>query len=118
MTTQRCFHSHDYFIPAANDPLRTIILESPDCVIIAWHVGVGQRIAAHIHPHGQDTWTILFGSGSYIIDEMGSTQDIKTGDVVVALARQVHGVINNSDQPLRFISVVTPITAGYQLLEK
>ena len=116
MTSQRCFHSHDYFISALKEPLRTVVSESPQCFIIAWHVDVGQRIAAHVHPQGQDTWTILSGTGSYILDEQGNTQEISVGDVVVALVGQVHGVINNSDQPLKFISVVTPITAGYQLL--
>jgi quercetin dioxygenase-like cupin family protein len=73
-------------------------------------------IAAHIHPLGQDTWTILAGTGEYILDEAGTTQTIRAGDIVVAPTACVHGVINTGEEPLIFISVVSPGEAGYALV--
>ena len=79
-----------------------------------------QTIPPHIHPHGQDTWTILSGAGEYYLDRLGNTKAIGSGDVVVTPIGCVHGVINIGKEPLTFISVVTPSTAGYEmiLLEK
>lgn len=85
-------------------------------VIIAWLVLPGQQIRPHIHPKGQDTWTILSGSGEYITDLDGSIQKVAAGDVVVAYINDVHGVINNGTEPLTFISVVAPADAGYELI--
>ncbi|MCY7322269.1 MAG: cupin domain-containing protein, partial [Phormidesmis sp. CAN_BIN36] len=76
----------------------------------------GQEIPAHIHPHGQDTWTIWAGQGDYYLDNAGTTKPIVAGDVAIAYIGCVHGVFNNGDQPLVFISVVAPAEAGYQLL--
>lgn len=41
---------------------------------------------------------------------------IVAGDVVVARTGNVHGVLNTGDEPLRFISVVSPGSAGYELV--
>jgi mannose-6-phosphate isomerase-like protein (cupin superfamily) len=38
------------------------------------------------------------------------------GDIVIASTSQVHGVFNDGSEPLRFISVVAPASAGYELL--
>lgn len=89
------------------------MLETAHSVIIAWHVKPGQRIAAHTHPAGQDTWTVLSGGGLYQIDEAGNTLEIKAGDIMVAKPNQVHGVTCTSAEPLEFISVVSPTEAGY-----
>jgi quercetin dioxygenase-like cupin family protein len=116
MTPTRVFNSSEFFQPTDDhEPIRSVITESPDAVIVAWHILPGQAIVAHIHPHGQDTWTILSGKGEYYLDQMGRTQPIAAGDVVIAPIEAVHGVANHGIEPLRFISVVSPATAGYQL---
>jgi quercetin dioxygenase-like cupin family protein len=116
MTQTRIFNSTEFFQPTDDlEPIRSVITESPDAVIVAWHILPGQAIAAHIHPQGQDTWTILAGVGEYYLDQMGNTQPIAPGDVVIAPIGAVHGVANHGIEPLRFISVVSPATAGYQL---
>jgi quercetin dioxygenase-like cupin family protein len=118
MDTTRIFNSSDFFQPAEVEPIRSVIVESQEAVIVAWYIKPGQTIPAHIHPHGQDTWTILSGSGEYYLDQAGTTQPITTGDVVIAPTGCVHGVFNSSDEPLIFISVVAPSDAGYQLVSK
>jgi quercetin dioxygenase-like cupin family protein len=116
MNTTRIFKSSKFFQPADGEPVRSVVTESPDAVIVAWYIRPGQEIPAHIHPQGQDTWTILSGSGEYYVDQVGARQSIEMGDVVIAPAGAVHGVFNSSDEPLVFISVVSPLNAGYQLV--
>jgi quercetin dioxygenase-like cupin family protein len=98
------------------EPIRSVITESAHAVIVAWHVQPGQWIAAHVHPHGQDTWTVLEGEGCYQIDASGGAVPIGPGDVVVAEQGRVHGVQCTSAVPLRFVSVVSPAEAGYERL--
>ena len=81
---------------------------------MAWCVLPGQRIAAHVHPHGQDTWNILSGQGEYLLESSGTSQSVRAGQVVVAPIGCVHGVLNTGTEPLRIISVVSPAEAGYQ----
>ncbi len=116
MSATRIFNSSEFFQPTDGEPIRSVITESKDATVVAWYIKPGQEIPAHIHPHGQDTWTILAGQGDYYLDNAGTTKLIVAGDVAIAQIGCVHGVFNNGDQPLIFISVVTPADAGYQLL--
>jgi quercetin dioxygenase-like cupin family protein len=116
MTTSRIFISADFFQPADDGPIRSVVTQSKDAVVVAWHIKQGQEIPLHIHPQGQDTWTLLAGKGHYYLDTNGKTRPIMAGDVVVAHAGEVHGVLNDDPEPLVFISVVSPAGAGYQLI--
>jgi quercetin dioxygenase-like cupin family protein len=116
MTDNRIFHSADFLQPINGEPIRSVISESPESTIVAWYIQPQQSIPAHIHPQGQDTWTILAGQGEYYLDRAGTTRSIVKGDVVIAPTGSVHGVSNNSNEPLIFISVVSPSTAGYELI--
>ncbi len=116
MGVTRLFHSADFLQPADGEPIRSVVTESPEATVVAWYIQPGQTISTHIHPNGQDTWTILSGTGEYYLDQAGTTQPIVAGDVVVAHTGSVHGVFNNGDEPLIFISVVSPADAGYQMV--
>ncbi len=116
MSIRRVFDISEHLQPSDDEPIRSIVQETPDATIVAWIVRPGQCIAPHVHPHGQDTWTLLSGEGHYQTDEAGTTVRIATGDVVVASRGEVHGVRNTGSQPLVFISVVCPLEAGYRLL--
>lgn len=116
MHSTRVFNSADFVTPSDGEPIRSVISQSADAVVVAWHVKPGQRVAAHSHPHGQDTWTILSGCGQYQLDANGATHVIVAGDVVIAPAGAVHGVFNSGQQALIFIAVVSPAEAGFQLL--
>ena len=117
MSKERIFKSADFFQPSTGDPIRSVVSESVDAVVVAWHVAPGQTIQPHVHPGGQDVWTILSGSGKYISAASGETREVRAGDIAVATSGQVHGVINDGAEVLRLISVVAPVTAGYQLAE-
>ncbi|MBD2105188.1 cupin domain-containing protein [Leptolyngbya sp. FACHB-261] len=116
MSTTRIFNSSAFLQPTDEEPIRSVVTESKDAVVVAWYIKPGQAISAHIHPSGQDTWTVLAGKGEYYLDQAGTTKPIIAGDVVVAPTGCVHGVFNNSNEPLVFISVVSPADAGYQLV--
>jgi quercetin dioxygenase-like cupin family protein len=114
--TTRIFNSRQFLQPAEGEPIRSVITQSKDAVIVAWHVKPGQRISTHLHPHGQDTWTILSGSGDYCLNESGSSKPVSAGDVIVAHSGEAHGILNTGDVELVFVSVVSPPEAGYQLV--
>ena len=115
MSQQRIFTAADHFKPSDGEPIRSVVTETADAVIVAWIVAPGQHIAAHVHPDGQDTWTILSGSGEYTLDAAGAPRRVSAGDVAVAPRGSVHGVLNSGAVPLTFISVVCPKDAGYEL---
>jgi quercetin dioxygenase-like cupin family protein len=115
MSTTRIFSSSEFFQPTDDgEPIRSVITESKESIVVVWYIKPGQEIPAHLHPNGQDTWTILSGTGDYYLDRLGMTKSIAAGDIVIAHTGSVHGVLNNGDQPLVFISVVSPANAGYQ----
>lgn len=116
MNPPRHFKSADFMQPSEGEPIRSVLTQSSDATVVAWFIQPGQRIAPHTHPCGQDTWTILSGCGEYQLDASGHTRPIVPGDVLVAHTGEVHGVYNNGTEPLRFISVVCPLEAGYELL--
>lgn len=112
----RIYRATDFFRPADEEPIRSVITEFKEAVVVGWYIKPGQEIHSHIHPHGQDTWTILSGKGEYCLDAEGTKKAIAAGDVVIAPTGCVHGVFNNGDEPLIFISVVSPSDAGYKLV--
>jgi quercetin dioxygenase-like cupin family protein len=115
---ERIFKSSDFLQSNADEPIRSVITESEESAVIAWHVNPGQRISAHLHPCGQDTWIIQSGMGEYQLDQAETTKSIKAGDVVIAHSGETHGVLNNCNEPLIFISVVSPALSGYELLSE
>ena len=113
----RIFSVADYVQPSEGEPIRSVVLETPDSVIVVWHVHPGQEIAAHIHPNGQDTWTVLSGTADYFQGN-GVMHALKQGEIAVALPGQVHGARNTGAEPFVFVSVVASANAGYALAER
>ena len=113
---ERIFKTSDFLEPNTAEPIRSVVTESKDAAVVAWHVSPGQRISAHLHPDGQDTWIIQSGTGEYRLDKAGTTKSIKAGDIVVAHQGETHGVLNTGTEPLIFVSVVSPALSGYELV--
>lgn len=61
----RIFSIDDFLCPTEGEPIRSVVLQTDDAAIVVWHVAPGQEIAAHVHPHGQDTWTVIAGRAEY-----------------------------------------------------
>jgi len=114
---QRIFILQDYLQPSADDPIRSLVLQTEHAAIVAWHVAPGQEIAAHIHPGGQDTWTVVSGEADYYLGGRQSVK-LKPGDIAVAKVGEVHGALNTGSEPFVFVSVVAGMMPGYQLANK
>jgi quercetin dioxygenase-like cupin family protein len=114
MSQERLFKFTEYLQPADGEPIRSVITESAEAAVVAWYVKPGQSISAHVHPDGQDTWTILAGCGEYRVSINGESISIAKGDVLVAHRGEVHGVLSTGQEPLVFISVVSPASAGFE----
>ncbi len=113
---QRIFQLADHLQPSDGEPIRSVVHETVDAVVVAWTVKPGQRIQPHVHPGGQDTWTVISGVGQYQVDASGATMRIQAGDIAVAPTGVVHGLFNTGEQDFVFVSVVCPGLAGYEAL--
>lgn len=116
MSQLRRFTVSDFLKPSQGEPIRSVVTESADAAVVAWHVEPGQRIAPHVHPTGQDTWIVISGMGEYQHTAEGSSIALKAGEVFVAHRGQVHGVVNTGETPLVFVSVVAPALSGFEPL--
>jgi quercetin dioxygenase-like cupin family protein len=114
--SRRVFQVAAYLQPNDGEPIRSVVHETDDAAIVAWIVQPGQRISPHVHPSGQDTWTVIAGVGEYQLDASGATLRIAAGDIAVAPAGAVHGVLNPGPLDLVFVSVVSPALSGFQVL--
>ena len=116
-TKSRVFAVADYIQTSDGDPVRSVVLETAESVIVVWYVLPGQEIMAHTHPQGQDTWTVLSGGAEYFQGD-GVVCKINTGEIVVARPGQVHGARNTGTVPFVFVSVVASGNAGYAPAER
>lgn len=114
---ERIFSVGDYVRPSDSEPIRSVVLETEDAAVVVWHAHPGQEIAAHVHPHGQDTWTVISGEAEYYKGG-GFVAHLAAGDIAIAKAGQVHGALNTGSVPFKFVSVVAPGNAGFALAEK
>lgn len=113
MSPKRLFKVTDFLQPTEGEPIRSVITESADAAVVAWYIKPGQYILSHVHPYGQDTWTILSGCGEYRVSANEESIAIAQGDVLVAHRQEVHGVLNTGQEPLVFVSVVSPAASGF-----
>jgi quercetin dioxygenase-like cupin family protein len=111
---QRIYRVADHLQPQRGEPLRTVITETADSVVVAWVVLPGQAIGKHVHPRGTDVWTVLSGQGLYQHQEGSAPLRLRSGDIAIASAGQLHGVLNDGEEMLVFVSVVAPLAAGYE----
>ena len=116
MSHDRVFHVAKDLQPNDDEPTRSVVHETNDAAIVAWTVKPGQRISPHVHPSGQDTWTVIAPEGKNQVDASGTTVPITAGDVAVAPVGAVHGVLDSGSQARVFVSVVSPARSGFEPL--
>jgi quercetin dioxygenase-like cupin family protein len=116
-STSRIFSVAEFIRPSEGKPIRSVVLETEDSAIVVWHVRPGQEIAAHVHPNGQDTWTVISGTAEYYLGG-NVVRHLKARDIAIAKHGQVHGAMNSGTEPFVFVSVVAPGNSGYALAEK
>lgn len=110
---QRIFNVADFIQPSPDLPIRSVLLETKDSVIVVWHAKPGQEIGAHVHPAGQDSWVVVSGQADYYQGD-GVRRPLAKGQVAVARPGEVHGAFNTGDEDFVFVSVVSSNTAGYE----
>ena len=114
---KRIYPIADFVRPSDDKPIRSVVSSTDESAVIVWHANPGQEIAAHTHPNGQDTWTVISGEADYYEGD-GAVRRIKVGDIAIARPDQVHGAYNCGTIPFIFVSVVAPANAGYAAAER
>ena len=74
------------------------------CDVYCFESGQEQRI--HDHGESDKFYYVLEGTGTFIVDDERRT--LGEGDLVLAPARSIHGVINDSGERLRCLVVMAP----------
>ena len=74
------------------------------CDVYCFEPGQEQRV--HDHGGADKFYYVLEGKGTFIVDDQ--RQELGEGDLVLAPARSVHGVINDSGERLRCLVVMAP----------
>ncbi len=74
------------------------------CDVYCFEPGQEQRV--HDHGGADKFYYVLEGSGTFIVDD--DRRELGKGDLVLAPARSVHGVINDSGERLRCLVVMAP----------
>jgi quercetin dioxygenase-like cupin family protein len=73
----------------------------------------GHEQPRHIHKASEQIWIATSGEGLLLLAD-DETQPLKSGEVARFGDGEIHGFLNNSDQPFEYLSVTTPpIDFGY-----
>ncbi len=62
----------------------------------------GQEIKPHVH-NGNHIWVVIEGGGEYLSDEEG--KQLTTGMIAIAPTGEKHGIKNNTEENLVFVSI-------------
>ena len=65
----------------------------------------GATIGEHAHPDTEDLYLILEGHGTGVLD--GTRFPVGPGDLFLVKAGGTHGLINDSEEPLTFLGILT-----------
>ncbi|MCL1466478.1 cupin domain-containing protein [Argonema galeatum] len=90
----------------------TEIVSNENSSIAVWGVRPGQKVEAHFHPDGQDTWVMLQGNLTY---HLGNSENrtLSPGELALAEQGQVHGAINEGTEDAVFVSIYSAPKIGY-----
>lgn len=77
-----------------------------DALAVTWvDIAPGARQRLHNHPQPQ-VYVIIEGSG--LMHVAGESRQVRVGDLVAVPSNAMHGIDNNGDTPLSYISAATP----------
>lgn len=72
------------------DPVRTVLAENPELMVVRFAFNAGDRGVLHHHPHVQSTYV---QSGRYTFTMDGRDFDIGPGDAFVIPSNAEHGCL-------------------------
>lgn len=64
----------------------------------------GNSIGYHQHEGDNEIFVILSGTAEY--NDNGTPVQVTEGDVCVCNSGEFHGMVNNSEEPLRFVALI------------
>jgi mannose-6-phosphate isomerase-like protein (cupin superfamily) len=77
-----------------------------DALAVTWvDIVPGARQRLHNHPQPQ-VYVIIQGTG--LMHVAGESRQVRVGDLVFVPASAMHGIDNNGDTPLSYVSAATP----------
>jgi quercetin dioxygenase-like cupin family protein len=86
-------------------PTKVVLAETPHSRTTLWCLQPGQHIHPHVHA-GDHIWVVLEGSGLFLEDHgHGTGRPVAVGTLLVAPSGQAHGIENNGDSGLVFVSI-------------
>ena len=78
----------------------------------------GAEQARHAHGAAEQVWLALKGKGTLLLRD-GGTQEFAAGEVARFADGDVHGLLNDSSEPFKYLSVTSPpIDFGYAYKER
>ncbi len=104
--TELFIHPLDYAQGRAEKPSKYTFFQSERLLVGLNCLLPGQEQHLHDHPEQDKFYLVLAGSGRFTVgDESCSCTD---GDLILCPAGAVHGVENDGDAPLTFLTVIAP----------
>lgn len=103
-STQRTFDVEKSVRFSEKKAIVTEIVITNHSSIAVWGVRPGQKVPAHTHPDGQDTWIVIRGELTYYLGD-GQKKIISPGQIDIAEPSQVHGAINEGSEDAVFLSI-------------
>lgn len=95
-------------VPGKGKTYRELIYAAENHEIHLWRVTAGGWIYPHIHPHSDDIWHIVSGTGEYYTTAE-EKRIVKAGDIAVASPMEVHGIFNPGSEDVVIFSVLAPL---------
>jgi len=95
-------------VPAGGKTSREVVLQTDNHEIHIWRVTPGEWIYPHTHPHNDDIWYIIRGTGDYYLTAK-ETSPVKQGDMAAAKPGEVHGIFNSGSEDIIVYSVLAPL---------
>lgn len=87
--------------------------ESKRVTITEVHLEPGACQPRHIHEASEQIWYALAGKGKLLLED-DAEQEFQAGDVVRFADKDVHGLLNDSEEKFVYLSVTAPpIHFGY-----
>jgi len=95
-------------IPDKGSSYRELIYDAENHEIHLWRVRPGEWIYPHIHPHSDDIWYFVRGTGEYYTGA-AEKRTVSAGDLALASPGEVHGIYNSGSEDVLVFSVLAPL---------
>ena len=109
--TDHFIHSLDYAQGQADKPFKHTFFQSERLLVGLNCLLPGQEQRLHDHPEQDKFYLVLAGNGRFTVGN--EDRSCTAGDLILCPAGAVHGVENESDALLTFLTVLAPFPAGH-----